>query len=291
MNEPSQKLPILDIIRSAIHFTYMNFDLIFKVAWPWAAVYAVITLIFVWLGIADFLELQELVAFVTEFPIEARRMGLAKLPVLTAQLSTMTSEMGTIIPAHQILDNGIKILSYAAVGVAIIRNFLLNVEPPKIALGLREVKAFAYLLLITFAASGSAVGLALQFIPADMGFAASGIWQIIIGFMLAFILVRFLMVLPAVSENNSKVGLGRSWLSSKGQTWRLFLGLVLVVFSSVPVLIFKLMVSNIALPLYIIWPISLLFSMVMVTFIAVFIAICYQYLILGRKDEIQAPLF
>lgn len=291
MADPIQKLPTLEIIREAIHYTYMNFGLTFKAALPWAVIYMLFTFVFVLFGIADYLELVDLVAFVTENPRDARQMGLEKLEVLVPRLEALTQDLGILIPIHLVMDNLIKIFAYAAVAVMVFRTYMLNADFAWISMGLREIKTFIYLLIIGAVLAGLGYVIAQQAIPDDMGFAATGICYGIIGFILAFFVVRFLLPLPAVAMDHTGVGFIQSWILSRGQNWRLFGGMILVVFSSVPVSVFKLMVNKIALPIYVTWSVQLLLSMIIVTFIAVFLAICYQYLVLGRKEEIQAPLF
>lgn len=291
MTERAQKLPILAIVRDAIHFTYMNFNLTYKASWPWTAFYSVFTLIAVWLGMAEYFELKELVLFVAENPIEARRMGLEKLEVLTANLEVMTADLGLIIPLHQVLDNALKILAYAVVGVAMFRVYLLRVELPTIAFNLRDAKSFGAILILGAVSVGLGYLIANQLIQQDIGFAARTILFGMVGFIVGFFIVRFLMVLPAIAVDNTSIGFIGSWWASRGQNWRLYWGMVLVLGSSMPVVVFKIMVGNLSLPLYIDWPIQLMLSMIAITFIAVFLAICYQYLVLGRKDEKIAPLF
>lgn len=285
------KLPILPSIRKAITYTYMNVGLISKVAAPWVALYLVYTLVFEILGIADYLQLAEDVDFVTNFPIVAVGLGYENLEILTARLDAMTAELGLIIPIHYYSDHLLKILAYASVSVAMVRVYILDVELPIISLKRREIKNFIYIMVFLIIIGGASYGIADFVIPANIGTTATGMLYTFIGLFVGFFVVRFLLVFPAIALDDDKISIMQSWQLTRGINWRLYGGMILVLFSSLPISLFKLTVDKVALPLTVIWPIELLFSMMIVTFIAVYLAVCYQYIVLGIGKEKQGPLF
>lgn len=285
------KLPILPSIRKAITYTYMNIGLICKVAAPWVVLYLVYTLAFEILGIADYLQLAEDVDFVTKFPIVAVGLGYENLEILTARLDAMTAELGLIIPIHYYADHLLKILAYASVSVAMVRVYILDVELPIISLKRREIKNFIYIMVFLIIIGGASYGIADFVIPADIGTTATGMLYTFIGLFVGFFVVRFLLVFPAIALDDDKISIMQSWQLTRGINWRLYGGMILVLFSSLPISLFKLTVEKVALPLTVIWPIELLFSMMIVTFIAVYLAVCYQYIVLGIGKEKQGPLF
>lgn len=285
------KLPIIANIRTALYYTYANIGLIAKVSAPWIGLYALYTLVFSLLGIAEYLELTEAVAFVTENPRDALAMGYERLAVLTPKLEAITAELGPLVQVHDIFDKLVRLVAYGSVAVAMHRSFVLDEELPLIGFEGREFKYIIYMIIYMSVIGGVAMVL-LSFVSSViLGGTLQGIFYVLIGLILLRLSVRFLLVFPAIALGNKAITPFKSWALTKGNGWGLYGGLLLVILSSLPVFIFKVTVGKIALPLVIIWPVQLFLSMIVLTFILVFLSICYQFLVSPQKTETQGPLY
>lgn len=286
-----RKLPVISSIRTALYYTYVNIGLIAKVAAPWIGLYAIYTLVFSWFGIEEYLYLQKAVAFVTEFPRDARSMGYDRLEVLLPKLATITADLGWLIQVHDVFDKIILIVAYGSVAVAMHRSFMSDADLPLIGLGKRELKYILYMIVYMAVIGGLGWLFISQFITADTGGAIKGIIYVLIGLALLFILSRFLLVFPATAMNDAAMNPFKSWALTRGNWWALYGGILLVILSSLPISIFKVTVAKIALPMAIIWPAQLLLSIIVLTFILVFLSIVYRFLTSSAKQESQAPLY
>lgn len=284
-------LNVIPHIRTAVYYTYANIGLIAKVSVAWLAIYAAFTLFFQLLGIAEYLYLTDAVAFVKEFPREARAQGYESLSILTAKLEAITIELGYLIQVHDILDKVLRLVIYASVGVAVGRAYLEDPELPWINFAAAELKFALYLLLFMAVVGGIGFVLSFVFLGPETGTTVTGIYYAIISLFLLFLVGRFLPIFPAIAVENNSVNLGTVWQGSTGNSWKIFGGMILVIFSSLPVSIFKMTIGQVALPISVIWPLQLFLSMIVLTFIMTFLSICYQYLVLGREDKIQGPLY
>ena len=286
-----KKLPIIVSIRAALYYTYANIGLIAKISAPWLGIYALYTLGFSLLGIEEYLYLQEAVAFVTEFPRDGRAMGYDRLEVLIPKLEAITAELGSLIQVHDIFDKLIRLVAYGSVAVAMHRSFVLDEELPIMSFEGREFKYTIYMIIYMSVIGGlSMLLLALAGILGIDG-ALWGVVYGIVGLVLLLLVARFLLVFPAIALGNAAITPLKSWSLTKGNGWALYGGLLLVILSSLPISIFKVTVAKIALPLVVIWPAQLLLSMIVLTFILVFLSICYQNLLFPPKDENQGPLY
>lgn len=283
-----RKIPIIESIRTALYYTYVNIGLIAKVAAPWVGLYAIYTLVFSWLGIEQYLYLQKAVAFVAEFPRDAGAMGYEKLEILLPKLEAITTDLGVLIQVHDVFDKLIRLVAYGSVAVGLHNSFMSDADLPLVSFGKREFKYIAYMMAYMAAIGGLGWLLIEPLISADMGGAIKGIIYLFTGLLLLFILTRFLLVFPAIAMDDVTVTPVKSWSLTRGNWWALYGGMLLVILSSLPISIFKVTVAKIALPLAIIWPTQLLLSMIVLTFILVFLSIIYQYLVLPIKDKTQA---
>ena len=286
-----RKLAVIPNIRAALYYTYVNIGLIARVSAPWVGLYALYTFGFSLLGIEDYLYLQEAVEFVTEFPRDARAMGYEKLDVLIPKLDAITAQLGPLIQVHDIFDKLIRLVAYGSVAVGMHRSFVLDEELPLISFEGREFKYIIYMVIYMAALGG--VAMLLLSLAGMLGIngALWGVFYAATALFLLFLMVRFLLVFPAIALGDATVTPLKSWALTKGNVWGLYGGLILVILSSLPISIFKVTIDKIALPLSLIWPAQLFLSMVVLTFILVFLSICYQYLALPPKDEPSAPLY
>lgn len=285
------KLSVIPNIRSALYYTYANVGLVAKVATPWLAIYAVYTFIFQVIGMEEYLYLTDAVAYVSEFPRLAREEGYESLKILTAKLELITAELGPLVQIHDIFDKVIRLMAYSAVAVATVREYMLNAEPPRINFAAAEQKTAGYIIAYLATLGGVGVLLSLVLVAPNTGTMVVGIFYAIIAVVLLLIISRFLLVFPSVAIGDKKINPKSSWVATTGNGWGIFWGMLLVILSSLPVFIFKVTVGKIALPIAVIWPVQLLMSMVALTFVTTFLAICYQNLVLKIGNEKITPLY
>ncbi|PCI87210.1 MAG: hypothetical protein COB24_07335 [Hyphomicrobiales bacterium] len=285
------KLPIIANIRAALYYTYANIGLVAKVSAVWIGLYALYTLVFSLLGIAEYLELTDAVAFVTESPRDARARGYERLEVLLPKLAVITAELGPLIQVHDIFDKLIRLVAYGSVAVGMHRSFMLDEELPRISFEGREFKYIIHMIIYMAILGGLALLLVSLVVSIGIAGAMQGIFYVFIGLALLFLAARFLMVFPAIAVGNPAINPLKSWSLTKGNGLGLFWGLLLAILSSLPVAIFKVTVAKIALPLVIIWPVQVFLSMIILTFVLVFLSICYQNLTSPQEDKTIGPLY
>lgn len=284
------ELPVIDNIRSAVYYSFANIGLIFKVAAPWVAIYAAYTLVFQLLGIGEYLQLNIDIAFATEFPSEAREQGIEKLSILTEKLAILSQSLGIWVQVHEIFDYALRLVIYCAVAVELFRIQILDKEIRILHFAKREGLFTTYVLLYMAVIAAVGYGLSMVFSSVESD-TARGLFYGLLGVFLLFLTSRFLLVFPSIAVNETMASPLVSWQKTKGNGWKMFFGMLLVILSSLPVSIFKVTIGKIALPILVIWPAQLLLSMIILTFILTFLVNAYKHLVLDIGNEKQAPLF
>lgn len=285
------RFPVIASIQAALYFTYSNIGLVAKTAMGWLGIYALFTLVFQLIGIGEYLDLIEKIAFAQEFTADAKRAGYESLSVMKEKLEVLTNSLGATVWVHDLLDKLLSLIAFCAVSVAMFRAFLKDAEPPLIAFGKAEIQTLIYAIVYMAILAGMFYLLDMWLILPDIGSTVTGMFYMVFGLLLLFFTVRILLVFPAITLDGEPINPLTSWQLTKGHGWGLFGGMLLVILSSLPVSIFKITIGKVALPISIIWPAQLLLSMILLTFILSFIAASYQYLVQGKGQEKTAPLF
>lgn len=282
-----QKIPILDNVRATISYTYSEMNAIFRIGLPWVVLYAAFTLVFQLIGIGEYLDLTKAVAFVRDFPADARAMGYEKLPILEAKLTVITESLGIMVQVHDVLDKLLRVVAYASAAVGVYRYYLFDLDVPKLhfTFGLLELKSSIIWIVILCLVFG--IGILLMNVLGfnELDGVRLGALYIVFGLAVLFVFARFIMIFPALAVDNV-MGLKATWLATRGNWWNLFSGLWLVMMSSLPLFILKTTVSKIALPISIIWPGQMMVSMVILALIFWFMASSYKFLVEGKTTHI-----
>lgn len=284
------ELPVIENIRSAVYYAFANVGLVAKVAAPWILIYAGYTLFFQYLGIGEYFQLIEDIAFATEFPTEARDQGIDRLPVLKENFAALTAQLGIWVQIHEIFDNILRLIIYSSVAVELFRIQLLDEEIRFIHFAKREWKFILYAAAYIAVIAAIGYGISVAFIATESDTIRGFYYSILAVFML-FLTSRFLLVFPSLATDEQAISPLVSWQKTAGNGWKMFFGMLLVILSSLPISIFKVTVAKIALPIAIIWPTQMLLSMIILAFILSFLVNVYKHLVLNIGNEKQAPLF
>lgn len=275
MNKPPA-LAVVATIRSALSFSYVNIGFLAKLSAIWLALFALFTLFFQFLGMDTYLELVDAVAYVTANPSAARAEGYESLEVLTEKLTTITGELGIIIPIHYWLDKIVRVIIYASIAVAILRSYLQDKAPPLIRLGKIEARMIKYLTLYIAILVGIDAAVYAYYDVASMENFRAGIFTVFAPAILLFMIARFLMVFPSIALGDASMSLKKSWLITRKNSWRLYGGLLLVLLSSSPLSIVKFIIGELNITMFVAWTGQLFCSLLVLMYLLTFLAICYQ---------------
>lgn len=284
MNKPSP-LPVVSTIRTALSFSYMNIFFLAKLSAVWLALFALFTLLFQFLGMDTYLELVDALAYVTANPSAARAEGYESLEVLTEKLILITGELGIIIPIHYWLDKILRIIIYASITVAFLRSYLQGETPPWIRLAKIEARLIKYLTAYIAVLVGIGAAIYTYYNVADMENFRAGLFTVFGPAILLFLLGRFLMVFPGISLGDTSMSLKKSWQMTRGNSWRIYGGMLLVLLSSSPLSIVKFIIGELNITMFVTWTSQLFCSLLVLMYLLTFLAISYQIFSPPPQDD------
>lgn len=273
-----KKIPTLESVRVALSFTYGEVGVAAKLALPWLLLYSVFTLVFQFIGIGEFYELTDMVAFTKQFPADARAMGYDKLPILKENLAALTMALGAWVQIHDVLNIVVILFILGSYSVVLQRYYFLD-EQPSVRFQRQELKSIGYVFAASALVWPFTVLVFNVFDFNDLSNVRTAMVYIAVTLVVIFVLVRLSLLLPAIALDDFKTTAFTSFKVTKRNGFGMFFGFLIMSLSVSPLYILSVAAERLSLPIFLDWPLQLFAWLIWFTFVSWYISGLYKYFI------------